>query len=187
MLADVEPHGTPDIWCRSETLGRDHILFVRGLLPPSLRLKPLLIQVTAFTVAHPITLALSIYGVVALSPSVVEPLIAACIVYVAAENIRTATLHAWRAVVVLLLGLLPGIGFAGVPTAVGLPRAEFVTELLSFNLGVELGQVAVSMLACAGVGHWLKDKSWHRSRMVFPASALIAWVGLYRTAERVLG
>jgi hypothetical protein len=168
-------------------LGLDHILFVLGLFLLSVRMKPLLIQVTAFTVAHTITLALSIYGVVSLSPTVVEPLIAASIVYVAVENILTPTLHAWRPVVVFLFGLLHGMGFAGVLTEVGLPRSEFVTGLLSFNLGVELGQLAVITLAYAAVGHWFKEKTWYRSRVVIPASALIAGVGLYWTAERVLG
>jgi hypothetical protein len=168
-------------------LGLDHILFVLGLFLLSLRVKPLLIQVTAFTVAHTITLALSIYGVVSLSPTVVEPLIAASIVYVAVENILTPTLHAWRPVVVFLFGLLHGMGFAGVLTEVGLPRSEFVTGLLSFNVGVELGQLAVITLAYAAVGHWFKEKSWYRSRVVIPASALIALVGLYWTVERVLG
>ncbi len=168
-------------------LGIDHILFVLGLFLLSVRLRPLLIQVTAFTVAHTITLALSVYGVVSLPPSVVEPLIAASIVYVAVENIVTPTLHAWRPVVVFLFGLLHGMGFAGVLTEVGLPRAEFVTGLLSFNLGVELGQLAVIALAYAAVGHWFKAKTWYRSRVVIPASVAIALVGMYWTAERVLG
>jgi hypothetical protein len=90
-------------------------------------------------------------------------------------------------VVVFLFGLLHGMGFAGVLTEVGLPRSEFVTGLLSFNLGVELGQLAVITLAYAAVGHWFKEKSWYRSRVVIPASALIALVGLYWTVERVLG
>jgi hypothetical protein len=168
-------------------LGVDHILFVLGLFLLSLHVRPLLIQVTAFTVAHTITLALSIYGIVSLPSSVVEPLIAASIVYVAVENIVTPTLHAWRPFVVFAFGLLHGMGFAGVLTEIGLPRSEFVTGLLSFNLGVELGQLAVIALAYAAVGHWFKDKSWYRSRVVIPASALIALAGLYWTAERVLG
>ena len=167
-------------------LGLDHILFVLGLFLLSLKLKPLLIQVTAFTVAHTITLALSIYGVVSMSPTIVEPLIAASIVYVAVENILTPRLHAWRPFVVFGFGLLHGLGFAGVLEEVGLPRSEFVTGLLSFNVGVELGQLAVIALAYAAVGHWFKEKSWYRSRVVIPASALVALVGLYWTVERVL-
>jgi hypothetical protein len=168
-------------------LGLDHILFVLGLFLLSLQVKPLLVQVTAFTVAHTITLALSVYGVVSLPPTVVEPLIAASIVYVAVENIVTPRLHAWRPIVVFGFGLLHGMGFAGVLEEVGLPRTEFLAGLLSFNLGVELGQLAVIALAYGAVGHWFKAKPWYRRRVVIPASATIALVGAYWTVERVFG
>jgi hypothetical protein len=165
--------------------GLDHILFVLGLFLLSLHWRPLLVQVTAFTVAHTITLALSIYGVVSLAPAIVEPLIAASIVYVAVENILTARLHAWRPFVVFGFGLLHGMGFAGVLEEIGLPRGEFLTALLTFNLGVELGQLAVITLAFLALGVWFKDKPWYRTRIVVPASALIALTGLYWTVERV--
>lgn len=165
--------------------GLDHILFVLGLFLLSVQWKPLLIQVTSFTVAHSITLGLSIYGVFSLSPTVVEPLIAASIVYVAVENILTPRLHVWRPFVVFGFGLLHGMGFAGVLHEVGLPRAEFVTGLLTFNLGVELGQLAVIALAFGLVGFWGKDKPWYRTRVVIPASVLIALMGAYWTVERV--
>ncbi|HLD13929.1 MAG TPA: HupE/UreJ family protein [Burkholderiales bacterium] len=166
--------------------GLDHILFVLGLFLLSVRWKPLLIQVTSFTVAHSITLGLSIYGVFSLPPTVVEPLIAASIVYVAVENVITSRLHAWRPFVVFGFGLLHGMGFAGVLHEVGLPRAEFVTGLITFNLGVEFGQLAVITLAFGLVGFWGKDKPWYRPRVVIPVSALIALVGAYWTVERVL-
>ncbi len=167
--------------------GVDHILFVLGLFLLSLQWRPLLIQVTSFTVAHTITLALSVYGLVALSPAIVEPLIAASIVYVAVENIVTPRLHVWRPFVVFGFGLLHGMGFAGVLQEVGLPRSEFLAGLLSFNVGVELGQLAVITLAFAAVGYWFKDRPWYRSRIVIPASATIALIGLYWTIERTLG
>ena len=165
--------------------GLDHILFVLGLFLLSAQWKPLLIQVTSFTVAHSITLGLSIYGVFSLSPMIVEPLIAASIVYVAVENIITSRLHAWRPFVVFGFGLLHGMGFAGVLHEVGLPSAEFVTGLIAFNLGVEFGQLAVITLGFVLVGFWGKDKPWYRARVVIPASALIALVGAYWTVERV--
>jgi hypothetical protein len=165
--------------------GLDHILFVLGLFLLSVKLKPLLIQVTAFTVAHTLTLALTIYGVVSLPPTVVEPLIAASIVYVAVENIATSRLHAWRPFVVFGFGLLHGMGFAGVLEEIGLPRAEALTGLITFNVGVELGQLAVISIAYALVGHWFKDRRWYRARVVIPASALIAATGLYWTVERI--
>ncbi len=165
--------------------GLDHILFVLGLFLLSVQWRPLLIQVTSFTVAHSITLGLSIYGVFSLPPTIVEPLIAASIVYVAVENMMTSRLHAWRPFVVFGFGLLHGLGFAGVLHEIGLPRSEFVTGLITFNVGVELGQLAVITLAFGLVGYWGKDKPWYRPRVIVPVSALIALTGLYWTIERV--
>ena len=167
--------------------GLDHILFVLGLFLLSTRWKPLLIQVTAFTLAHTLTLGLSIYGIVSLSPAIVEPLIAASIAYVAVENMVTAELKPWRAFVVFGFGLLHGMGFAGVLQEIGLPRSEFLTALLTFNLGVELGQLSVITLAYLLVGLWWKTKGWYRARLVQPLSALIAVVGVYWTIERIAG
>lgn len=166
--------------------GLDHILFVLGLFLLSTGLAPLLWQVTAFTVAHTITLGLSIYGVVSLPSSVVEPLIALSIAYIAIENLLTRTLHPWRVLVVFLFGLLHGLGFAGVLAELGLPRTEFLTALLSFNVGVELGQLTV--IGAAAVLLWpATRRSWYRSRIVVPASMAIALVGAYWTVTRVIG
>lgn len=167
--------------------GLDHILFVFGLFLLSARWKPLLIQVTSFTVAHTITLGLSIYGIISLSPAIVEPLISASIVYVAVENVLTTELKPWRAFVVFGFGLLHGMGFAGVLAEIGLPRSEFVTALLTFNLGVELGQLAVIASAYLLIGLWCKEKRWYRARIVQPLSALIAATGCYWTVERIFG
>ena len=167
--------------------GLDHILFVLGLFLLSVRLAPLLIQVTAFTVAHTLTLALSVYGVVSLPSSIVEPLIAASIVYVAVENILTPQLKPWRALVVFGFGLLHGLGFAGVLQEVGLPHGQFVPALVSFNVGVELGQLAVIALAYLAVGIWGRNRPWYRPRVVIPASATVAAVGLFWTVQRALG
>jgi hypothetical protein len=168
-------------------LGLDHILFVLGLFLLSTRMAPLLIQVTAFTVAHTLTLALSVYGVVSLPSSVVEPLISASIVYVAVENILTPNLKPWRALVVFGFGLLHGLGFAGVLVEVGLPHGQFVPALVSFNVGVELGQLAVIAIAYLAVGIWGRNRAWYRPRVVIPASATVAAVGLFWTVQRVLG
>lgn len=165
--------------------GLDHILFVLGLFLLSTRLKPLLIQVTSFTVAHSITLGLTIYGVVSLSPKIVEPLIAASIVYVAVENLFTSKLHAWRPVVVFCFGLLHGMGFANVLREVGLPRSEFLTGLVTFNVGVEFGQLAVISAAFLVVGAWRRHRTYH-GRVVVPCSLAIAVTGLYWTVERTI-
>lgn len=165
-------------------LGLDHILFVLGLFFLSARWKPLLWQVTTFSLAHSLTLGLSIYGLVSAPGWLVEPLIAASIACVAVENLLVRELTPWRPFVVLGFGLLHGLGFAGVLAELGLPRASFMSALVGFNLGVEAGQLAVLALAFAAVG-WLGQRVWYRQRIAAPASVLIAVAGAYWTATRI--
>jgi hypothetical protein len=167
--------------------GTDHILFVLGIFLLSVRLKPVLLQVTAFTVAHTITLALTIYGVVSLPSRIVEPLIAVSIVYVAIENVVHPKLSPWRVALVFGFGLLHGMGFAGVLSHLGLPRSEFLTALLCFNAGVELGQLTVILAAFLLIGLPFRRKPWYRTRVVIPASLAIAAVGLYWAIQRFSG
>lgn len=164
--------------------GVDHILFVIGLFLLRARLRPVLAQVTTFTLAHSLTLALSLYGVVALPSRIVEPLIALSIVYVAAENLRTRSLTPWRIALVFLFGLLHGLGFAGVLTDLALPRGDFVVALAGFNLGVEGGQLSVILAAALLVGWW-RNRTWFHARVVVPASIGIALVGAYWTVTRL--
>jgi hypothetical protein len=165
--------------------GLDHVLFVLGLFLLSLQLAPILIQVTTFTVAHSITLGLSIYGFVSLPSRIVEPLIALSIAYVAVENLVTSRLKRWRLGLVFLFGLLHGLGFAGALAELGLPRREFLTALLSFNLGVEGGQLTVIGLAVLAAGGICR-RDWYRRRVVVPASLAIAGVGVWWTVGRLM-
>jgi len=167
-------------------LGTDHMLFVLGIFLLSTRVRPVLFQVTAFTIAHTVTLGLSIYGVLSLPSTVVEPLIALSIAYVAIENVLTTRLSSWRVVVVFGFGLLHGLGFAGALRDLGLPRAQFLTALVGFNLGVELGQLAVIAVAFTLFASWARHRPWYRRRIVVPASLAIAAVGLLWTVERLL-
>jgi len=167
--------------------GLDHILFVIGIFLLSTRIGEVLKQVTAFTLAHSITLALTIYGIVSLSPRVVEPAIAISIAYIGVENIVSRRMTRWRVVLVFAFGLLHGMGFAGVLSELGLPRSEFVTALISFNVGVEIGQLAVIAIAFLVVASWAGRKPWYRQRVVVPLSFLIALTGLYWTVERIRG
>ena len=164
--------------------GLDHILFVLGLFLLNVRLRPILLQVTTFTIAHSLTLGLSMYGIVSLSPRIVEPLIALSIAYVAIENLFSHELRPWRLGLVFMFGLLHGLGFAGVLAGLGLPRGAFLTALLSFNLGVEAGQLTVIALAALALA-WYRHRPWYHRRVVVPASLAIAAVGLYWTAARV--
>jgi HupE/UreJ protein len=164
--------------------GLDHILFVVGLFLLSPRLKPLLIQITSFTVAHSVTLALAMLGIISAPSSIVEPLIAASIVFIAVENLMTTRLSPWRPFVVFGFGLLHGLGFAGVLTEFGLSPAHFVSGLIGFNVGVEVGQLAVVAACYALFGAWFSDRSWYRARVTMPMSLAIAAVAAWWFVER---
>jgi hydrogenase/urease accessory protein HupE len=193
LVSPQSPLSRTDIAIRYLTLGfthivphgLDHMLFVLGIFLLSRRLRQVLAQVTAFTIAHSITLALSIYGVVSVSPGIVEPLIAISIAYVAIENIFLSELRPWRLALVFAFGLLHGMGFAGVLKELGLPRSEFVTALISFNAGVEAGQLAVIGAAFVLVGWYCNSRHWYRRVVVIPASAVIACTAVYWTVERL--
>jgi hydrogenase/urease accessory protein HupE len=165
--------------------GLDHMLFVLGIFLLSGRARTVLWQISAFTVAHSITLGLSMYGVVSASPRIVEPMIAISIAYVAIENIFHSELKPWRVALVFAFGLLHGMGFAGALRELGLPRSEFVTALLTFNVGVEAGQLAVIGAAFLLVGWHCANRAWYRGRVVVPASALIACTAVYWTIQRL--
>ena len=165
--------------------GLDHILFVVGLCLLSKKIKVILWQATAFTVAHSITLALSMKNIIVAPPAIVEPIIALSILFVALENILLDELKPWRVLLVFLFGLVHGMGFASSLNEIGLPRNNFLLSILSFNGGVELGQVfvilAVFLLVVLPFG---KMKNY-RKYVVYPLSALIGLIALYWTVQRV--
>jgi len=180
--------------------GLDHILFVLGLFFLSMRMRPLITQVTVFTVAHTITLALASLQVVTVPASIVEPLIALSIVYVAVENIFAKGINWWRPVIIFGFGLLHGLGFASVLGEFGLAPGRFVAGLIGFNIGVEIGQLAVIGLAALLL--WLAVRAAQMADLqdeemrvrdpdiMFRAvsicgSILIAIIGAYWAFERV--
>ena len=166
-------------------LGFDHILFILSLFLLSPKLKIIIWQATAFTVAHSITLGLAMYGKVSSPPHIIEPIIALSIFFVAIENIITDKLKPTRILVVFAFGLIHGLGFAGVLNDLGLPKKEFFNALISFNVGVELGQLTIILLAWYLFAKWFNQKPWYRKRIVIPISLVIAAVALYWTIERV--
>jgi hypothetical protein len=165
-------------------LGIDHILFVLSLFFLNPKLKVVIWQATAFTVAHSITLGLAMYGLISPSTYIIEPIIALSIMFVAIENIISDELKPSRILIVFGFGLIHGMGFASVLTDLGLQKNQFLTSLLTFNLGVELGQIAVILLSWFLIGKWFHKKNWYRKRIVIPISAVIAVIALYWTIER---
>ena len=166
--------------------GLDHILFVVGLCLLSNKIKVILWQATAFTVAHSITLALSMKNVIVAPSAVVEPIIALSILFVAVENLLLTELKPWRIVLVFLFGLIHGLGFASSLNEIGLPRNKFFTSILSFNVGVELGQIAIIVGVFLLIILPLRKSLQYRKLVVFPISILIALVALYWTIERAI-
>jgi len=166
--------------------GLDHILFVLGIFLLTIRVRPLLAQVTMFTLAHSITLALAAYGVFELPARVVEPLIALSIAYIGIENIFSRQVKKRRLLLVFCFGLLHGLGFAGVLKEFGMPPGDYATALISFNVGVEAGQVAIVALAFLVLAGWQAHKQWYRMIVVMPVSGLISVLGLIWTYDRLV-
>lgn len=167
--------------------GLDHILFVLGLFLLTPRVRSLVAQVTVFTLAHSLSLALAIGGVISIPSWIVEPLIAASIAYVGIENLRRETLSPARLWVVGAFGLLHGLGFAGVLADLRLPAGQWATALLGFNVGVEIGQLAVLLGAATVMALWRVVTPLTEQALRRPASAAITAMGLYWLVTRVGG
>ncbi len=166
--------------------GLDHILFVLGLFFFSTRMRPLLWQITAFTIAHSVTLGLAMAGIFSLPSSIVEPLIALSIAVIGIENIFFRKVKASRWMIVFAFGLIHGMGFASALRGLGLPPGKFWPVLASFNGGVELGQLTVVSVAFLFT-RWMWYKPWYFKRVVVPVSSVITVVALYWFVQRVTG
>lgn len=164
--------------------GADHILFVTGLCLLNNKIKTMLWQATAFTVAHSITLALSMKNIIVAPPALVEPIIALSILFIAVENILFSELKPWRVILVFCFGMIHGLGFASALNEIGLPRNNFLISILSFNVGVELGQIAVITTVFLLLIIPFGKKPWFRTRIVYPTSAIIGVIALYWTIQR---
>lgn len=156
--------------------GYDHLVFLFGLVLVGGRLKAIVAAITAFTLAHSISLALATLGVWAPSPRIVEPAIALSIAYVGVENLFVNTADKrWR--ITFLFGLIHGFGFAGALREIGLPRAEIPEALVLFNLGVEAGQLA-ALAVFLPLLYRLRRYEWFRGRAVRLLSAGVALAGV---------
>ena len=164
--------------------GLDHILFVIGIFLLSPRLRPLLIQITSFTIAHSITLALGALDILSVPGAIVEPLIAASIVFIALENLMTGRLHTRRPIIIFAFGLLHGLGFASVLREFGMPTGDFIAALLAFNFGVELAQLTIIAACYLTVGRFFGSKPWYRRFIVAPASITIAALAMFWVLDR---
>lgn len=171
--------------------GLDHILFVLALFLAARNFKSLILQISAFTLAHTVTLGLATTGWVSVPGEIVEPLIALSIAVMALANVFPKEDEArWRIALIFGFGLLHGLGFAGFLSELGLPDGQLFPALIGFNIGVEIGQLSV--VAAAGIislglrKTLLSDHASYRRLMIVPASLVIALIGVWWTIERVI-
>ena len=171
--------------------GLDHILFVLALFLAARSLISLIWQVSAFTLAHTVTLGLATMGWIQVPAEIVEPLIAFSIAVMAIANLFPRENETrWRILLIFTFGLLHGLGFAGFLGSLGLPDGQVLQALIGFNIGVEIGQLSViavaAVLAFLLRKTLLKTETAYRRAVVFPASLAIAVIGLWWTIERVI-
>ena len=165
-------------------LGLDHILFILCVFFLNDNLKQVIIQASMFTLAHSITLGLAMYQFITPPVHIVEPLIALSIVFLAIENMFRSKVKPWRLLMVFIFGLVHGMGFAGALSDLGMPSYAFATALISFNIGVELGQLSIILLMYVLIARTFSQKHWYRKVIVLPSSLLIAIIAGYWTVER---
>lgn len=165
--------------------GVDHILFILCVFFLNKNLKQIVLQASMFTLAHSITLCMAMYGMINPPGEIIEPLIAFSIVLLALENIFFDKVKPWRMVMVFLFGLVHGMGFAGALSELGMPQYAFASALISFNIGVELGQLAIILVMYLLVAKLFSGKVWYRRRIVIPTAVIIAFIASYWTVERI--
>ncbi|MFD2258082.1 HupE/UreJ family protein [Luteolibacter algae] len=164
--------------------GPDHILFLLALFFLTKKAGDLLIQLTLFTLAHSLTLGLSLYGILALPEIFVETAIALSISYVALENLWKDSLSSGRSWMVFGSGLVHGLGFAHSFSHFRPDGKDFIPAIFSFNVGIEFGQIAVIGVAWLLTAAWRNDEKYRRI-IAKPASCLIALSGIYWVVQAV--
>jgi hypothetical protein len=167
-------------------LGFDHILFILSIFFLTSNVRAVIIQCSVFTIAHSLSLALSASGYLIPNSNIIEPLIALSILFTAIENIIHDKVNPWRLLIIFLFGLIHGMGFATALKEIGIPETHFIATLLFFNIGVELGQLAVILSAYFLVSKWFSKKPWYKERIVYPISSVIGCIALYWTIQRIL-
>ena len=165
--------------------GLDHILFVLALFLLSPKLRPLVLQVSIFTLAHTITLFLGALKIITIPAIIIEPIIALSICFIAIENLFTESIRRTRPYIIFIFGLLHGLGFAGVLNEIGISTNLFISSLISFNVGVELGQISVIILSYILIALLFQKKSWYQNRVTKPISMIIASIGFYWFIQRL--
>ena len=145
------------------------------------------IQCSIFTVAHSISLALSASNIISYNILYIEPVITMTIFFSALQNIVTAKMSKWRLGLVFLFGLIHGMGFASALKQNDIPENQFTSALVGFNVGVEIAQITIVLMAYWTFSKWFSQKAWYKKKIVYPASTIIACIALYWTILRFNG
>jgi hydrogenase/urease accessory protein HupE len=169
-------------------LGFDHVLFVLALLLSFVSLRNTLKSVTAFTLAHSVTLILAGTGIVVLTPRIVEPIIALSIAFVAIGTVFLRRYALFRSVetkagMIFLFGLFHGLGFAGLLQDFSIPEGRFLSSLLFFNVGIEIGQLLI-IIVLLPIIYLFRSKAWYPLAIKIIA-VMISAVALIWFIERV--
>ena len=169
--------------------GKDHILFVLSLLLTFASLKEIFRLTSAFTLAHSLTLILAGADIVKLSAKIVEPVIALSIAYVAITTVLLkdkAVLGQTRfkLATVFFFGLFHGLGFAGILQEIQIPRVKFFSTLLSFNIGIEIGQIVIVAIICPVI-YFLRNKVWY-GKFIKIVAGIISIIANFWGIERMI-
>ncbi|QQS09302.1 MAG: HupE/UreJ family protein [Phycisphaerales bacterium] len=164
--------------------GQDHMLFVLGLFLLTPKARPVLLQISAFTLAHTVTLALTSLRIIGLPASIVEPAIAASIAFAGIENLVITRVTPWRTLAAFIFGLVHGMGVATSFNEAGFPEGTLVSSLVAFTLGVEGGHLAVLLAAFVLLG-WTRNRAWYRPRIAIPLSLVISAIAIVWFVQRL--
>ncbi len=168
-------------------LGWDHILFIIGMALSSLMWRRLLLLVSAFTLAHTLTLGLAMLDVVEISGRIIEPLIAFSIAYVAIENLLPNPSIKQKSIIVFLFGLVHGLGFASMLKSFKMSSDNFLSTLISFNIGVELAQIVI-VSGVVLLLFFIKSLNLNYKKIaIVPTSIVISLIGIWWGIERITG
>ncbi|MBW5289913.1 MAG: putative membrane protein [Candidatus Ruthia sp. Apha_13_S6] len=168
-------------------LGWDHILFIIGMVLSSMKWRRLLLLVSAFTLAHTLTLGLAMLGIVQISGRIIEPLIAFSIAYVAIENLLPNQSIKRKSIIVFLFGLVHGLGFASMLKSFKMSSDNFLTTLISFNVGVELAQIVI-VLGVVLLLFFIKSLNLdYKKIVIIPISIVISLIGIWWGIDRLIG
>jgi hypothetical protein len=131
-------------------------------------------------------LGLAACGILFPNSNYIEPLIAISILFTSIENIIHKEKNPYRLLILFGFGLIHGMGFANALKEIGIPKDQFFTTLISFNIGVELGQIVILLTAYFLISKWFAHKTWYKEKVVYPISSLISCIALYWIIERIL-